>query len=177
MDKIKPLKVDTFTKSRYVRVYTNIILTSILFITVILLILSSGNFLSGWFAVTSCIVITLIFISAPKHFVTYKDKIVVQCMVESVVVKIENIEQVRELSDVKITNYIPLYTSFGFLGYFGFYIDYKNGWQLVHMLCTNFDNCIEITTKNKKKYLVSVSMPQELKEMLEEGSNTPENIV
>lgn len=165
MEKIKPLKVAPFVKSKYVDIYTNSILVLILIVTIALLLLSSGNFLSAWFAVTSCIILLLIFISAPKHFVIYQDKIVVQCIVESVVVRLDNIESIRVLKNIKITDYIPLYSSLGFLGFVGFYLDYKNGWHLVHVLCTNMDECVEIMTKNKKKYLISVPMFEELKNM------------
>lgn len=167
MEKIKPIRVEKFVKSTYVKAYTNSILVLILIITIALLLLSSGNFLSGWFAVTSCIVLLLIFISAPNHFVIYKDKIVVQCIVESVVIHNDNIDTMRVLKNVKLTDYIPLYSSLGFLGFFGFYIDYKNGWHLVHVLCTNMEECVEIMTKNKKKYLISVPMFEELQQIKE----------
>lgn len=165
MEKIKPLRIEKFVKSTYVKAYTNSILVLILIVTIALLLLSSGNFLSAWFAVTSCIVLLLIFISAPKHLVIYKDKLVVQCIVESVVVHIDNIESIRSLKNVRITDYIPLYSSLGFLGFVGFYLDYKNGWHLIHVLCTNMDECVEIMTKNKKKYLISVPMFEELMEL------------
>ncbi|MEG2318440.1 MAG: PH domain-containing protein [Rikenellaceae bacterium] len=163
MEKIIPRKVENFVRSKYVRIYTNSILILILLITIALLFLSSGTFLSGWFFVTSCIVLLLIFISAPKHLVVYQDKIVVQCIVESTVIHIDQIESIKEIKDIKITDYIPLYSSLGFLGFVGFFLDHKHDWHLVHILCTNMKNCIEITTKNHKRYIISIPLPEELK--------------
>ncbi|MBE9488482.1 MAG: hypothetical protein IMY73_04790 [Bacteroidetes bacterium] len=160
----KAKKVIHFEQSRFVRRFSMILIFIIMAITLFLLFISSGTFLAGWFSVISTIFLLLAFISAPRHFDIYEDKFVIQCIVESTAIKFDQIVSIEKMDKLKLRNFLPIYSSLGFMGYFGYFLRIKD-FTLARIYTTNLSNCLSIRTKQGKHYIISTEMVKEIDEL------------
>ena len=169
-----PIKVIPFRRERSTKIISLSIIGAVFLIIIILLFASSGNFLAGWFGVVSFVILMLVFISAPKYVSVFPDKIVIQGMVESTVIHTDHITDIKDIGDIKLRQFIPLYGSLGILGYFGIWLDTR-GFRIVRMSCTTRKGCIEINTKEGRNYIISIPMTEELVEIKNRIESEKEN--
>ena len=161
-----PIKIIPFKRERATKIISLSIIGVIFLIIIALLFVSSGTFLAGWFGVVSFVILMLVFISAPKYVSIFPDKIVIQGMVESTVIHTDSITDIKDIGDIKLRQYIPLYGSLGIMGYFGIWLD-THGFRVIRMSCTTKKGCIEINTKEGRNYIISIPMTEELLEIKE----------
>lgn len=155
-----PVKVLPFKRERSVKIITISVIGAIVLAILILLLVSSGNFLAGWFGVVSLVILMLAFISAPKYVSVFPDKIVIHGMVENTIIHTDHIADIKDIGDIKLRRFMPLYGSPGIFGYFGIWLDTR-GFRVVRMSCTTKKGCIEINTKEGRNYIISVPMDEE----------------
>ena len=155
------IHIEKLKKSVAVKILTSIFFVVLAALIIFLGFLSSGTFLGGWFTVTSVILIILIFISAPKVFIITDRQIVLQANVEVTTIMLDDIVEIEQLGKCSSFRFIPLYASHFIFGHFGYFFDRREK-SVVKLYCTSLNDCIEVTTKNKRRYVISVPYDSEI---------------
>lgn len=116
---------------------------------------SSGNYLSAWFFWTISAIILLVALSAPRNIDITKKNIEIHGFIDVTQIEISSIEKISVIDKKKYKNYLPLIASYGFLGFFGYFIDIKK-MEIVRFYASKYNNLVEIKTKSDQKYIVNI---------------------
>lgn len=125
--------------------------------------LSAGDYLPAWSLLFMLTLGALCALSVPRFVRLSETAVEIHCTVEITELPYDMIRSVRMLPDR--TKIVPLVASFGFFGYFGFYLDIEN-WDIVRLYSGSMRSLVEIEDIFERRYAVGVSDPQAFIEAL-----------
>ena len=125
--------------------------------------LSAGDYLPAWSLFFMLTLGTLCGLSIPRFVRVGESAVEIHCIVEITELPYDMIRSVRIRSGR--SRVVPLLASFGFFGYFGFYLDLDN-WDIVRVYGGSMRSLVEIEDIFERRYAVGVSDPQAFVEAL-----------
>jgi len=150
-----------YVKDLRSKIITVLIIVAVILITTYAWSTSSGSYLPAW-VITICLaVIALHIMSIPRKIILDDEKIEIRCIVETTMLYYEDIVTIRRLPSSRMKWTIPLFASYGFFGYYGYFIRLKS-LDLVKVYAGTWGDWIEIEDISMQKYIVSCSTPEEL---------------
>lgn len=121
-----------------------------------LMLSSSGNYLSAWFFWTISATIALIALSAPRYIDITQKHLEIHGWIDVTQIDLKSIESISVVDKKRYKNYFPLVASYGFLGFFGYFIDIKK-MEIVRFHASKYTNLVEIKTKNDQIYIANIT--------------------
>lgn len=166
-----------FHRSNFVKVFTIIITTIAILLSLYFIIWVNSGYLKWWVPLFSLTILALGVISSPVAVNIGKKEIEIHALLEVTRIKISSIEHVYSLNSTYARLFIiPVLTTFGFLGYNGRYYDIRHR-RWVKLICTELNNLIMIECIGKKSYIVSASNRGELiNEITEQVNQTKQEM-
>jgi len=119
--------------------------------------LSAGDYLPAWTVSMALILGALCALSVPRYVKLGDDAVEIHCTVEITELPFDAIRRARVLP--RSSGLLPIAASFGFFGYFGFFLDVEN-WDIVRLYTGSMRSLVEIEDIFERRYVVGVSEPQ-----------------
>lgn len=117
----------------------------------------NNSYLAAWFVFCASTIMLLLTLAAPTRIRVTDNRVELRGVLKSTLVEIADITDVRTIRRHEIRSKIPLWGVFGFLGYFGLYIDLRDG-RLYRLSATSRNRLVLITT-SRRRYIVSSRQP------------------
>ena len=153
--------VDKINKAiyRYKRSRLSISLTIItlligIFGFIALLTTSSGSYLSAWYLSLVIAVLLLFILSFPRYIKLSDSSIEIHCMLEVTAIPYNEIVRVCKIRSYMVKYHLPIMGSYGFGGYFGYYINLKQ-LKIIRYYATNLKSLVAIEDVYSDIYIVS----------------------
>ncbi len=156
-----------YTMSRYCKYVTTISFLLITAIAFLLLFTSSGTYLSAWFTSVAVAVLLLFVISFPRYLSITDKNLEIHCVLEITEIPLADIRRIHPISRYRLKRHIPVLGSFGFGGFFGYYVDLIH-LRIVRMYTTRLDHMIMIQDIYGQRYIVNCRYRELFIEMLRE---------
>ncbi len=121
-------------------------------------------YLAVWVTVVGIALGALMVLSVPRKILVGEEEVELRCLVETTYVPLGSIVDVEILEGEGLRGKWPLCGSYGFWGYYGFYVDPKR-WRLHRVYAKRRDRCVAIHT-SKRRYVVSCNAPELLRTMI-----------
>ncbi|MEG1935861.1 MAG: PH domain-containing protein, partial [Rikenellaceae bacterium] len=125
---------------------------------VYLLLSSSGSYLSAWYLSLVFAVLLLYLISFPRYIKLTTNMLEIHAILEITPIIYSDIKRVYRIKRYRLKGILPLIGSYGFGGFFGYYIDVKQ-LKIVYMHATKLSNLIAIEDIYNDKYIISCEDP------------------
>lgn len=151
---------EKYKTSIFVVFITAFLILIVLATSLILFTESSGTYLYRWFAFTSGAILILLGLSAPSSIVITNKNINLNSLVDLTQIPICSIEHISVIHKKEYKYYFPLLVSFGYLGYYGYFFNFKYR-ELCKIYVSRYDNWIVIKTNQGTKYITNVRNPNE----------------
>lgn len=136
-----------------------------IYITVIVLILvllwlfwGEGGYILAWGASLFAAVVLLYIMSIPRKVIVSDISVEIRCVVESVNISFSDLRTVRRLQPDEMKRKLVLLGSYGFFGYYGWYLDLDN-LESINLYCKQWNNFVEITDVFERRYIISLVEP------------------
>ena len=145
--------------------------TSVLYILlfvalgVLLAFIYEGGYISAWFIMLIAAVFALMVLSIPRDVVLTEQHVEIRCLSERTVLHYTDIAHVACVSRKRLSTCLPLVASCGFFGFYGIYFDLRN-MERVWLYCSQWDNFVEITTRQGRRYYVATNEATHLAALL-----------
>ncbi len=115
---------------------------------------SSGNYISAWYLSLVIALVTLQVLSFPGYIKTGRSAIEIHCILEVSIIPYENIVKIKPLAKESMKWCIPLLVSYGFGGYFGYYINLRQ-LKVSRLYATDLNTLVAIKDIYSDLYVVS----------------------
>ncbi len=122
--------------------------------------ISSGNYLSRWFAWSAGAAIIFTALSAPNKIIITRNNLLLHGHVDLDQIPLDSILYVKKIENSEIKRFIPFFASYGFLGFYGYCFDLQQH-EIVKLFASQRKNWIELRTQNDLDYIISVNNPDE----------------
>ena len=136
-----------------------------IYITVIVLILvllwlfwGEGGYILAWGASLFAAVVLLYIMSIPRKVIVSDISVEIRCVVESVNIHFSELRTVRRLQPDEMKHKLVLLGSYGFFGYYGWYLDLDK-LETINLYCKQWNNFVEITDVFEHRYIISLVEP------------------
>lgn len=156
-----------YRPSRYCRWVTWISSLLLTAIFLYLLYSSSGTYLSAWFLSLALAVALLLILSFPRNIDLDEDEMALKGILEATYIPYNDIKRIHPINKSRLRFVIPLIGSYGFGGYFGYYIDLRN-LRTIRVFASRLSGLIMIQTIYNERILISCERPEQLISMVRE---------
>ena len=156
-----------YSMSRYCKYVTAILFLLITAIAFLLLFTSSGTYLSAWFTSIAAAVLLLFVISFPRYLAITDKNLEIHCVLEITEIPLADIRRIHPISRYRLKRHIPVLGSYGFGGFFGYYVDLIH-LRIVRMYTTRLDHMIMIQDIYGQRYIVNCRYRELFVEILKE---------
>ncbi len=128
------------------------------FVTLIVLlyVFNRGSFyVPVWFLMLALCLLFLFVMSIPKYIKVSDQCIDIHCFVELTRIPISNIAEIKTIDKKLIKKSLPIAGSYGFGGYFGYYLNLKN-WTMFRMYARQWgDDFVMITDVYEDVFVIN----------------------
>ena len=115
---------------------------------------SSGTYLSAWYLSLAIAVLLLFILSFPRYIKLSSNSIDINCILEVSSIPYSDIVRVCKIRRYVVNYHIPIMGSYGFGGYFGYYLNLKQ-LKIVRYYATNLRSLIAIEDIYSDIYIIS----------------------
>lgn len=131
-------------------------------------VVAGTAYLPAWFLTFAAALILLYILSIPRFVRVTRDAFEIHCIVELTTIHMTDIKAVRRVWVEDMRAVWPLLGSYGFGGYFGYYLDFKS-WEIVKIYAREWGNFVLVEDIYEDKYIVSCDHPDELIEAVRQN--------
>ncbi len=131
----------------------------------VLYTLYDGDYISVWFTSVVVAYISLLTLSIPRRIIVTPESITIRCILEIKEMKISDIVKIRRVPPRSLRWIIPLFSSWGFFGYYGKYFDLRRA-EKVYLYASEWSEFIEIVDIYDDRYYISCRECEELTQNL-----------
>ena len=150
-----------YTTDRRSRRLTWIVGILVVVVAVCFYFVAGTAYLSAGFLTCAVALILLFVLSIPRYIRVSPEAFEIHCVVELTTIHMTDIKSVKRVWLEDMRPVWPLLGSYGFGGYFGYYLDCKN-WEIVKLYASQWDHFVMIEDIYEDKYIVSCDRPDEL---------------
>lgn len=124
-----------------------------------------GGYILAWSISLLVALMILMVLSIPRDVVLTEQHVEIRCLSERTVLHYTDIAHVACVSRKRLSTCLPLVASCGFFGFYGIYFDLRN-MERVWLYCSQWDNFVEITTRQGRRYYVATNEATHLAALL-----------
>lgn len=128
---------------------------------VVMILLSSQQYLSAWLIFFVMSVQALLVLSFPRFITLDDEALEIHCVVDLTRIHVEDIESIRRIGREEFRRLTPLMGSYGFGGYFGYYFDFSS-WNFYKLYATERKRLVLIEDIYEDSYIISCPDPDAL---------------
>ena len=133
----------------------------------LLYIFNSGSFyIPVWFMLLALCFLFLFVMSIPKYISVSDQCVDIHCFVELTRIPIMNIVDIKLVDKKQFRMSIPIAGSFGFGGYFGYYLNLKN-WTIFRMYARQWGDFVMITDVYEDVFVINCNDAQNFVDFIE----------
>lgn len=132
-------------------------------------LLFDNRYLAAWALGVALALTIFALLSIPRYLNVSKSMLEIQCLLELTQIPLEDIASVEKIEKSELKWTIPIISSCGFCGYFGYYIDLKN-WNIFKIYTSSWDNLVVIENIYEDLFIVNCQRQDEFIAMVRERS-------
>ncbi len=121
---------------------------------VIYMLYDGGRLFSAWFIAMVVALIALMVLSVPRSIYVDDERLTISSVLDVTQIKLRDIISVKKISPRKIRWVLPIFGGCGFLGYYGYYFDFRS-FKRVIIYATEWRYLVEIVDIYEDHYYVS----------------------
>lgn len=146
--------MEEFKFTRRTRKWT--ILHIILFVLVglVMTYMFDGGYVLAWYTMLALAIIAIMVLSIPRRMRLQEDQLRIECVMDCVEIKYEDIVSVRAVATYMTRPFCPLFAGLGFFGFYGHFLNLMS-LETVQVYAGKWDSFVEITTMYDDKIYVS----------------------